>query len=351
VKGEASLSKLRTASAAPAPPRSVAYGGLAVGLALFTALVAYQGVREVARALATGGAGLLGVALFHLVPMFADAMGWRRVLGTRGQPRISTMWFARWVGESVNALLPVMQIGGNVAKARVIARRGVPGPVAGASVVVDVTLVMLSQLVFTVAGIVLLIGHLGGRTLLPAAATGLGLGGLALAGFVVAQRLGLFASAARVLSSLRRRGARGALVGDAEALDAVVARLYRDRRALIASAAWHLASWVAGTGEVWLALRVLGHPADLWTATLLESLGQAVRAAAFAVPGALGVQEGGFLLLGAALGIAPETALALSLAKRVREIVLGLPGLVAWQVDGTRGLVRRGPAREEGTEA
>ena len=66
---------------------------------------------------------------------------------------------------------------------------------------------------------------------------------------------------------------------------------------------------------------------------MLESLGQAVRAGAFAVPGALGVQEGGYVMLGRVVGLGPETALALSLAKRVRELVLGIPGLIAWQLD------------------
>ena len=33
-------------------------------------------------------------------------------------------------------------------------------------------------------------------------------------------------------------------------------------------------------GEVWLALLLMGHPIDLTEAVILESLGQAVRAAA-----------------------------------------------------------------------
>jgi hypothetical protein len=100
------------------------------------------------------------------------------------------------------------------------------------------------------------------------------------------------------------------------------------------AAAWHLFSWILGAGEVWLALYFIGRPVELQTALLLESLGQAIRVAAFAVPGAMGVQEGGYLVLGRAVGLAPETCLALSLSKRVREIVLGLPGLVAWQWEG-----------------
>jgi uncharacterized membrane protein YbhN (UPF0104 family) len=63
-------------------------------------------------------------------------------------------------------------------------------------------------------------------------------------------------------------------------------------------------------------------------ALLLESLGQAIRGAAFFVPGSLGVQEGGYLLLAPLVGLSADAALALSLAKRTRELLLGVPGLV-----------------------
>lgn len=331
----ASLAGATEAPAVMAGLRRLVYPGFAVGVALFTALLVHEGVGEVLAALAVGGWGLLGVALFHVAPMAADAAGWRALLPAAGRPGLRTMLFARWVGESVNGLLPAMQIGGNIAKARVLVRRGVPGVESGASVVVDVTLVMLTQIVFTITGLVLLLLHVGGRTIASTAAVGLALSVLALAGFVAAQRLGVFGRGARLLERLRGRTPLAGLVDDAAALDARVADLWHERRRLAVAGAWHLASWAIGVGEVWLALRLLGHPVDLLSATILESLAQAIRGAAFAVPAALGVQEGGLLLLGAALGIAPDTALALSLTKRVREITLGLPGLVAWQVDWT----------------
>jgi hypothetical protein len=49
-------------------------------------------------------------------------------------------------------------------------------------------------------------------------------------------------------------------------------------------------------------------------ALLLESVGQAIRGAAFAIPGSLGAQEGGYLLLAPLVGLPPDAALALSLA-------------------------------------
>ncbi|MGA9369175.1 MAG: lysylphosphatidylglycerol synthase domain-containing protein, partial [Steroidobacteraceae bacterium] len=103
---------------------------------------------------------------------------------------------------------------------------------------------------------------------------------------------------------------------------------YRRGKRAAASFALSLTGWLVGTGEVYLALRLLGSPVDWRDALLLESLGQAIRGAAFAIPGALGVQEGGYLLLAPFAGLAPHAALALSFAKRAREILLGIPGLI-----------------------
>jgi hypothetical protein len=37
----------------------------------------------------------------------------------------------------------------------------------------------------------------------------------------------------------------------------------------------------------------------------------------------------------------PETALALSLVKRVRELLLGVPGLIVWQIAEGRHWLRK----------
>jgi uncharacterized membrane protein YbhN (UPF0104 family) len=75
----------------------------------------------------------------------------------------------------------------------------------------------------------------------------------------------------------------------------------------------------------------------LVTALTIESLGLAVRSAAFVVPGGLGVQEAGFLLLGTILGLSPEVSLSISLVKRIRELALGVPAILAWQlIEGRR---------------
>jgi putative membrane protein len=316
----------------------VAYAGLVVGLALFTALLAAHGARDVATALRAAGAGLLVVAAFHLLPMLGDALGWRRLLPGELRPAVGRVLRARWIGESINGLLPVLQVGGNIVKANLLARTGIGGALAGATVVVDVTLVMLTQIVFTVVGLALLLLSIGGHPLALPVAVGVVIMGSILAAFYAAQRQGVFGALAQLLVRLGR-GRWASVITEGDAIDASVAVLYRQRRTIAAASAWHLLSWLLGTGEVWLALWFLGHPVGLAEAIMLESLGQAVRAGAFAVPGALGVQEGGYVMLGRVVGLGPETALALSLTKRVRELVLGVPGLIAWQLDAAASVL------------
>ncbi|MEW6273005.1 MAG: lysylphosphatidylglycerol synthase domain-containing protein [Thermodesulfobacteriota bacterium] len=322
-----------------APLPAAARPGLALGVAVLTGLVVYHGVGELASALARAGWGLVLVATFHLVPLAGDALGWRALVDPRERPGLGFFLRARWIGESVNGLLPVLQIGGNVVKARLLAVAGVPGARAGASVVVDVTTLMISQLMFTACGIALLLQRTGAAGVVRAVAVGALIMAALAAAFVAAQRGGLFGRGARAATRLAG-SLGGKLTVDGDALDDEVRALHGRRGRLAGSAAWHLASWVVGAGEVWLALAFLGRPVDFGTALLLESLGQAIRAAAFAVPGAIGIQESGFLVLGAALGLEPETCLALSLAKRTRELLLGVPGLVAWQTELARGALQ-----------
>ncbi len=98
--------------------------------------------------------------------------------------------------------------------------------------------------------------------------------------------------------------------------------------------------WIVGSGEIWIILIVLGHPVSLADAVAIEALAQAVSSAGFIVPGALGIQEAGFMLFGSAFGLSADTALAMALARRVRDLLIFAPALLAWQVMQGRRLLK-----------
>ncbi|MEM5404456.1 MULTISPECIES: flippase-like domain-containing protein [Paraburkholderia] len=304
---------------------------LSIGTALFIALLAWQGLGSVTGALAAAGWGLVLVAAFHVVPLALDAGAIAVLFGKDERVDQRDALLARWTGESVNSLLPAGQIGGPVAMVRQLGQRGMSMRNAAAAITVSTTLQAVAQIVFAVFGIVLFSAYaangaprdLGVAALIATAV----LGGL-IALFYVAQRRGLFGRLLRLASKVFGKRDWSALATRADAIDEAVTSLYALRGRVAASFALSLAGWLVGTVEVWLALRFLGHPVGWIDALLLESIGQAIRGAAFAIPGSLGVQEGGYLLLAPLVGLPPEAALALSLAKRAREILLGLPGLL-----------------------
>ncbi len=316
--------------------------GFLIGFSLFTGLIVYQGAGEVFAAVALAGWGLILVAFAHLAVVTANAMSARALLSRGARVSLSRIIWIWWMGASVNALLPVAQVGGELVRTRLLARSGVPGAQAGAAIVVGLTGGVFTLILFALSGGVLLGAGLGAdrNGLMVRLLAGLAVFGGLIFGFFLAQQRGLFLRLARVFERLAGGREWTGIIGGAEALDRAVVSLYRDRRAFAACCLWRLAGWLIGAGEVWLALYLLGHPVDFVTALILESLGEAFSSEGFAIPGALGVLVGGFLIVGSVLGVPGEVAFGVSLVKRVRDLLLGLPGLVAWQVFEGAGLFR-----------
>lgn len=306
------------------------------GLALAIGLIAYQGAGAIVHALLSVGWGIFLIAAFHLIPMSCSALGWRIELRRQWQAPFPVFLWARWVREHVAHLLPVAQVGGEFVGARLLTFHGLSAGEAGASVIVDLTIEALTQILFTLVGLGLLIALGGGMAIAPWVGLGAVIGAMMIVGFFWAQRHGLFHWMERFIRDVSARSKWFSL-GRVYNLHATIQALYADKPGVIAGGVYHFTCWLLGMGEVWLALRFMGHPVGWSQALMLESLGEAIRSAAFMIPGQLGVQEGGYLLLGNFLGLPPNISIALSLVKRVRILLLGIPALVVWQiVEGKR---------------
>jgi putative membrane protein len=314
---------------------------LLLGFGLMAGLIATEDTAAIGAAIASAGWGIAFVTLFHLAPMALDALGLRAVMRPAHRIPLWRLFGLYWIGESINTLLPVAQIGGEFVRTRLLVMCRVPGVNAGAYIVGNLTLGVFTQGVFAIIGLVVLVlqyGKENGAATHAAVGAGIILGGVGL--FYLAQRIGLFSIIARVFKALTRGKGWLDLVGNAGELDTAVRAIYHRRGAVLQSMGFQFISWVVGTGEIWLGLHFMGWDVSLLDALMIEALGQAVRSGAFMVPASLGVQEGGFVLLGAVIGLPPEISLALSLIKRVREVAIGVPGLITWQiVEGRRWLI------------
>jgi putative membrane protein len=312
----------------------------AAGTAIAVALIALYGAAEIGTAIRGAGWGILALVAYHLVQIVFSALALQALLP---QQRFATISRLRWIREAVNALLPVAQIGGEVVGARLLRTQGVTLAAVGATVAVDLILEMMSQVAFTLLGLAILL-----RTAPQLDATRwIAEGTIIAAGIVLslwlAKRLGIVQLLERILVSLSDRVGWAAL-GEVRGLHAAVGALYRQPVRLSLGFMHHLISWLLGGFEVMLALYLLGVPVDLGDALVIESLGQATRAMGFFVPGAMGVQEAGNILVCGLVGIGPQAAIELSLLRRIREVALGIPGLLAWHILERRLILRRGRA-------
>jgi putative membrane protein len=315
------------------------------GLALLAGLVILDDPMRLLGRIAAVGWWLPLIILWHGLPVALDARAWQ-LLFTPPPPPLTPLIRAIWIGEGLNGLFPVPHLG-EIVRARLAARLSRPGEGA-ATVVVDMTLGVATELVFALIGVALFaalaprIGAL--RYLLPALALASG-GALA---FFFLQRAGLFLIAGRIARRWSTLARRRLDLGTVEALDDSVRALYRRRGPLLRAAIWRLAGWIAGAGETWLIFRAMGQPIGFGDAIIIESLGHVARTAAFFIPGGLGVVDGAFLLLASALGLGPDAGLALALVKRLRALVLGLPALAAGYAVEARHYLRRDTAKIEG---
>jgi putative membrane protein len=316
--------------------------GALVGLGLLGAVVYRSSPAAIAAALTGGGLPLLVASIYRLVPLTFNTLSWRALLPHKGRPRFRTLLRLRWIGESLNALLPlpVVQVGGDLARARLLTVGGMSGAQATAAMVADLTVSAATQVLFTLLGVAALAlaapSHERVRTgSIVAAAVFTTASAIALVGVA---RMGV----RRMVAALPQRGRSGPFVarlaaGAAE-VDRALSSLIARKGDLVRACAWHTAAWLGNAGETWLILALLGHPVSFAAALAIESLSACARGAAFVVPSGLGVQEGAIVLVAALFGIGAPEALALAIVKRGRELLVGLPAMLAWWMSEHRAI-------------
>jgi putative membrane protein len=300
------------------------------GLLLGGALITFYGASAVAAAFLSVGWGLLFVVMSRLVQIAGASLAWRAVALPSISVGIDKFILVRLIRESINAILPVAQVGGDLIGARLLTFYGPSGAVAGASVIVDIFMQVASQFLYTLLGFAILVMVAGRSPVTTAVAIGLLIAVPILIAFFLAQRSGALKLIEKVLARFAAQQS-WLNLGQISDLDEKLRLTHSRTPALLRGFAIHFVTWLFGTSDVWIALAFMGHGVSFPQALAIEALGQAVKGAAFAVPGAYGIQEGGYVALCAVFGVPAEAALALSLIKRVPDFAIGLPGLLAWQ--------------------
>ena len=290
------------------------------------------------QALESVGWQLLWLIPYRTLYFLLFAIGWFYLLrpyDPEGRAALGYLFWVTSVREAIDRLLPVASVGGGVVGVRLVRWRGIAAAPISATVIVEIVLTLIASYAFTAVGLILLLQMSAGgaqyRRFLLAFLISLPVPAVT----VLLLRYGsVFARLERFLVPLVGEGA---LSEGAASLDRELRACFNRWRSLLLAGLLQFAALMMGSFEVWFALRLFGHPVDVSTALILESMTQAMRHLAFVVPAGLGVQEATLVLFGHALGISGELALAVSMAKRIREVLCGLPSLLSWQwMEGRR---------------
>jgi putative membrane protein len=316
---------------------------LIAGLALAIFVLTHIGVTQVFGAITRVGWGGFVLILLAAMPMIALlGLAWRSLVGP-----LAPFWVffaSRQLRDSATDLLPFTQIGGVVIGARAGILGGIPSIKAYSTTVVDITAELVAQAAFTILGLLIGLTRLRASPEF-AAYTDTMIVGTALlvpglAAFVVLQRKGSRLAAAMAARFLPKA------VAHTEQFTAEIEALYRQPVKLAMSSTFHLLAWIASAVWLWVIFKMCGAEIGVMDCIAIEAILAALRAVTVFIPAALGVQEAGYAAMAQVFGLGPEVGMAVSLLKRARDVVLGIPVLLTWQaLEGKRAF-----AAKEGEE-
>jgi putative membrane protein len=329
----------------PSKAKTTAMVAAVIGLTLAIGFIAYFNAGKVLAAVAPiGWGGFLAVIAAQVILFIPLGFAWWVVDPHEAFKKSPVFMWGRIAREAASDVLPFSQVGGLVISARCAVLGGVSAASAFGSNIVDVTMEMVAQIIYTLLGIALLVVHLGfgganSKLLMPIVGS-VGVGLIIVVSFIATQRKGL----SKLGAFIQRLSPSAAEHTDA--MTQVIDEAYGQPARLAISFLLHMFAWFGGAAGTWLILRFMGHPLPFMSVVAIESLLFAARNAAFVVPSGLGVQEGVYALLGPLFGLPSEAALALSLLKRGRDVAVAVPVLLSWQVaEGRRSLFARRESR------
>ena len=299
---------------------------LLIGLGLLALVLAHTDLGQLWDQTVLVGWGIGVILAIYLAAFILDSISWQLALLSLNFDLSNTykIWKIRMVGEAVNNTTPLATMGGEPVKAVLLKKHFSMGYREGtASLIIAKTTNLLALVVFLVAGF----GFMIATEALPSSynlVAGAGLiaftAGILL--FFLVQRYKISSLAGTWIARTRLGRFLEDLLHHVHDMEDRLIHFYiRHRRRFLLALALALANWVIGALELYVTLWFLGHPVTFSEAWIIEAIAQLVRSGAFFIPGALGVQEGAFMIVIEAMTGRGVLGLAVAMIRRFREIV------------------------------
>lgn len=295
---------------------------LAGGLLLFLFLFWRVGPGAIGQLLWMAGWALPLVFVPYALVIGCETLGWWFAFQSSQVVRFKDLVRLTVATKAVQLLTPSITQAGEFMKVHLLRATGVAVDIGAASVVVAKTTIAIAELLFIGLGLIFLLGYV---TVEPVIAMSVALGiavmGFGLVGVLIWQRIGLFRP---LIWVSRRIGALASFVDRHEGLLSSTENIVREhldeRRRFGWSALWFFLGWAAGVVEAWAFLSILELPSDIPDAFMIQVWSVIVTRLTTFIPGNLGAQEAGIVMIFSFLGLSPEAAMAFAVLRRLRQL-------------------------------
>ncbi|RMH59605.1 MAG: TIGR00374 family protein [Candidatus Hydrogenedentota bacterium] len=279
---------------------------------------------------ALGGVGWKFLPIFFLELVFdaANTVGWRLAFPVGNVPGFWKLFFVRQAGTTINQVTPTATLGGEPLKAMLLAPT-VPIPDGLASVILAQTTFMIAQMIFVLFALVFILPLLGVSVNVKVAmiVTFLGLAAGLFAAVKIQKEGGWGYLLSAVVGKVLSKAKAESVIAETGKTEERLRRIFsHERGAVWGSVAAHLAGRLVSLGQIWLILSALGVSTGLGICLAVSGLSILIDLPTSIVPGRVGVQEGGRVLILTALGLPPPLGFALSLVERAVQLASILLG-------------------------
>lgn len=306
---------------------------LLAGLGFFIWSLKFVDVTQVLKMLSDVGFGFVLIMLIFALVTYIDTIAWRYTFHPEQacQLKLLPLWRIRQIGESYNVITPLGTVGGEPVKAQLLKdhyqftfKQGL------ASLVLSRTTFLTALIIFFIPGIYFILSSdVVTGEFKTISIVGMVVFTTLIFLFFLFQVTGMLGVITSLVGRLFPKHKEHSFLNHLQVLNTLMSAYYKEFQGrIVLSIFYALVGWVVGLAELYFALYYLGYDPSFQELWIIEALIQLVRVGSFYIPMSLGAQEGGLILIFAAMGLTPDLGLAVSFVRRIKEMVWVSAGLL-----------------------
>ena len=304
---------------------------LTIGIFLFKWVYDFFGSIESFDVIKKNKSKLFLIILAHIPTLFFDALAWR-IFIQKGNLSFFWSFIITWISQASGKFFPTGTVTGEFIRIYLGIKKGLTFHESSSTVFADLVIATLSLFIISSFSILVVLSEnvtffKNEQSFFVIFSLFILLCGCIFFFYLIKKRLVKKFLTKKSFFNLRIRKKN---IKFLLKLDLSLHNLSKNKVNILKATLSRLFGWIFGAFEIYIFLMIIGVEISFIDVILIEAFTGLIKSIVFFIPGALGVQELAFVLIGGYVGLGDSISFAIALGRRIREIVVGLPAVVAW---------------------